>query len=534
MDYLFYNGTVRTMNDKRDVAEAVGVEDGKIAFVGTNKEAEAFNAEVKVDLQGKCILPGFDDSHMHLLHYAFINRAFPLIGVNSLSKILENAKEYIGSFGEWPKGKWLFGRGWNHELFEDEKRFITKDDLDKISTEIPIIFIRVCGHIAAANSLATEMLLAHPKAAAMMDKIEPDKGLFKEAALKISYEIMTPPSQEEIEDMILFAVERMNKAGITTVQTDDFLSLPGKDWRKICAAYRNLEAKGKLNMRINNQASFVNPADLKVFLDSGTYKEFDGGHFKVSAIKIFQDGSLGARTALMREDYKDLPGERGIMMHNQDELNEMVSLANDAGLPAVTHCIGDKASDMMINAVEYALKKNPRKDHRHGIIHLQITDYPMLERMKALGMQAMVQPVFSGYDMDIVAPRVGKEKESTSYAWKTLLNMGIPTSGGSDAPVERFDVLENIQIGVTREKLKGGPEGGWLPSEKLSIDDALRMFSYDAAYASFDENVKGTIKVGNLADLVVLEKDICAVDPHEIKDIKVMLTMCDGKVVYEA
>jgi len=534
MDYLFYNGTIRTMNEKRDVVQAIGIKDGRIVFTGTDREAAGLTAKEKIDLNGQCVLPGFDDSHMHLLHYSFINRAFPLLGVNSLRKILDSAKGYVDSVDEWPQGKWLFGRGWNHEFFEDEKRFLTRDDLDKISTDIPIIFIRVCGHIAAANSLATEMMLAHPKAKNMMDKIEPEKGLFKEAALKISYEIMAPPSQDEIEDMILYGVERMNRAGITTVQTDDFLSLPGKDWRTISAAYRNLEAQGKLNMRINNQASFATPEDLKVFLDSGLYKECTGDRFKISAIKIFQDGSLGARTALLREDYEGYPGERGIMMHDQDELNQMVSLAHDEGLPSVTHCIGDRASDMVINAVEYALKRNPRKDHRHGIIHLQITDMDILERMKKLDMIAMVQPVFCGFDMDIVAPRVGKKRESTSYLWKTLIKMGIHSSGGSDAPVERFDVLENIQIGVTREKLTGGPENGWMPEERLSLDEALRMFGYEAAYASFDEDRKGTLEVGKVADLVVLAEDICETDPHSIKDIQVKMTLCGGKVVYEA
>lgn len=534
MDYLYYNGTIRTMNDDRDVVQAIGIQDGRIAFVGTNEEAKSISATEKIDLEGKFVLPGFDDSHMHLLHYSFINRAFPLLGVNSLQKILENAKAYVAENQPWPEGKWLFGRGWNHEFFEDEKRFITRHDLDKISTDIPIIFIRVCGHIAAANSLATELMLAHPKAPGMMDKIEPENGLFKEAALKISYEIMAPPTQPEIEDMILYGVEHMNRAGLTTVQTDDFMSLPGKDWKTISAAYQNLEKQGKLNMRINNQASFATPGELKAFLDTGFYKEPKGDRFKIACIKIFQDGSLGARTALLREDYEGYPGERGIMMHDQDELNDMVSMAHDAGLPAVTHCIGDKAADMMIDAVEYALKKNPRPDHRHGIVHLQITDMNILERMKELGMTAMVQPVFSGYDMDIVADRVGKKRESTSYLWKTLIKMGIHSSGGSDAPVERFDVLENIQIGVTREKLTGGPENGWMPEERLSVDEALRMFGYEAAYASFDEHQKGTLEVGKLADLVVLGEDICTVDPHNIKDIPVLKTIVGGKVVYEA
>ena len=526
MDYLFYNGTIRTMNESRDTVQALGVQDGKIVFAGTDLEAAGLDAKERIDLQGQCMLPGFDDSHMHLLHYSFINRAFPLLGVNSLQKILDNAKAYIDSKQR------RFSRGWNHEFFEDEKRFNAGRSGQDLNRDPHYIY--PCLWALPPHSLATEMMLAHPKAKGMMDKIEADKGLFKEAALKISYEIMAPPTQAEIEDMILYGVERMNRAGITTVQTDDFLSLPGKDWRTISAAYRNLEAQGKLNMRINNQASFATPADLKVFLDSGFPGECTGDRFKISAIKIFQDGSLGARTALLREDYEGYPGERGIMMHDQEELNQMVGMAHDAGLPAVAHCIGDKASDMMINAVEAALAKNPRADHRHGIIHLQITDMEILERMKKLDMIAMVQPVFCGFDMDIVAPRVGEKRAATSYLWKTLIKMGIHSSGGSDAPVERFDVLENIQIGVTREKLTGGPENGWMPEEKLSVDEALRMFGYEAAYASFDEHQKGTLEIGKAADLVVLDRDICQEDPHKIKDIQVKMTLCGGKIVYKA
>ncbi|MEA4988455.1 MAG: amidohydrolase family protein, partial [Anaerovorax sp.] len=199
----------------------------------------------------------------------------------------------------------------------------------------------------------------------------------------------------------------------------------------------------------------------------------------------------------------------------------------------VVHCIGDRAMDMVIEAMRISQEKSDRIDVRNGIIHAQITNPSILEKMKQYGITAYIQPVFVNSDMDIVESRIGKERMHKIYAWKSMIDMGILTAGGSDAPVESFDIMENIYYAVTREKLEGGPKNGWLPEEKLDVEEAVKLFTVYPSYMSFTEDINGTIEVGKRADLVVLEENIFEVKVDKIKDIKISKTIVDGKTVYQ-
>lgn len=532
MEKIFYNGKIYSLDKNDKVYEAIGIKDNKITFLGNNEEAEKIQGVEKIDLQGKTVLPGFVDTHLHLLNYAFIQKSFKMYDMKSIDEIVEKGREFIKNnniTGE----KWLFGRGWNHEKFNDEKRFLTRHDLDRISTEVPVFLVRACGHIATGNTLAVEKIMKLEKTKEFMENIDVEAGTFKEGSYKLSYDAMEKPSQAEVEDMIKLAARDFNKAGITEVHSDDYLSLPGKDRDTIIKAFKNLEAEGNLNVRVYEQALFSGLEDMENYLDNEYNPAEDGEFYRVGSVKILVDGSLGARTALMKNEYTSEKGQYGIERISETDLNKMVESAHNRGKQVAVHAIGDRAAEMVVDAVIRADKLNPRKDHRHGVVHVQIVDDEILQKMKDHNIIGYIQPIFVATDMDIVEKNLGTERMNHSYMWKTMIDMGIHCCGGSDAPVERFDILENIQLAVTREKLEGGPEGGWTPKEKVSIKEAVKMFTVEAAYACFSENTKGTLEVGKVADMVFLDRDIFESEPHCIKDIKICETIVNGKSVYK-
>lgn len=534
MDQLFYHGRIDTRDGSGTVAEAVGITGDRIVFVGSSEEGMALAPKVCIDLKGAYMLPGFSDSHLHMLNYAFVESAFKMYHITSIAQVQEEARAYAGKKGLSGTNKWLFGRGYNHEIFTDEKRFLTRQDLDQISTEFPVYFIRSCGHIASGNTKAVEAIMALEKTQQYLHYIDADKGIFLEASAKLAYDVMTPPTQEEVEELITLGARDLNACGITAVQTDDFLSLPGRDPKTIINAYNNLQCQGKMNVRVYEQAAFTSVDDMRRYLGWGYRTGMGGPYYTIGPVKILQDGSMGAHTALLRQPYADSPDETGIQIHKTEAFFAMVKEAHDAGCQVAVHTIGDGALEMLLDAVEAAQRANPRADCRHGSVHAQITDRALLERMKKNGVLAYIQPVFIEDDMDIVARCVGPERTASSYAWKDMIDLGIHASGGSDAPVVRFHTLENMQMAVTREKRNGTPQGGWLPHQKLTIDQTIDLFTKEAAYSSFQEDVRGTIEVGKYADLVVLGSDLHQVPPNQIQQVPVLRTVVGGRTVYEA
>jgi hypothetical protein len=234
----------------------------------------------------------------------------------------------------------------------------------------------------------------------------------------------------------------------------------------------------------------------------------------------------------MTQPYADDSSTTGIPIFTQEELDKLVMIAHKAGMQIAVHGIGDGIMHMIVKSLEKALLENPAKDHRHGIVHAQITDLELMEKFKEMDLIAYIQPIFLHYDLHIVEDRIGKERAKYTYNWKRMNNMGIHLAGGSDAPVERFDILPNIYSAVTRKDLNGKPENGWLPDEKVSVEEAVKMFTVEGAYASFEEDVKGTLEVDKYADIVVLNKNIFEIKEDYIKDVKVDLTIMNGRIVY--
>ncbi|MBQ6662844.1 MAG: amidohydrolase [Firmicutes bacterium] len=529
MDKIYYNGKVRAIDKENRVYEAIGIQDGRIAFLGSNEEARELPAAEKTDLNGKTVLPGFIDSHLHMLNYAFVKSSYRMAGADSIEGIIAEGRRRLagGGFGG---GKWLYGRGWDQNLFREENRFLEMADLDRISTEVPILFIRNCGHIAAVHTPALEQVLASPGIEAYLSQIDQERGLLTEASVKSCYNVMKKPTVAEIREMILNVQEDFVRCGITMIGSDNFLSLPGRDGDAIMQAFSELEAGGQLILRVQEQPSFTALADLERFLAAG-HRTGDGGdYYRIGPVKLFQDGSLGARTALMNEPYEGTE-ETGTMIHDQEELQALVDSAYRAGCQILVHTIGDKASDMVAAAYAQAIETYGKRDARLAINHLQLVSPGLFDKMKEYDMLAYIQPVFVASDKGIVEGLVGKERADRSYAWKTMLKKGLTLCGGSDAPVESFDILANIETALTRDRI-GECTEGWHPEEKLTMEEAMRAFTIDNAYGMFEEDRVGSLEIGKLADLVILERDLFTEDPHRLHEIGVAATVVGGREVY--
>ena len=531
MEKIFFNGCIRTLDDAGSVAEAVGIENGKIAFIGTNEEAQKIPCEEKTDLQGRLLLPGFVDTHLHMLHYAFVERSVKLFDCKSVEEALEAAHKRLEEHAGKPL-TWLYCRGWNEEHF-DEPRYPLKEELDALSKEIPIIMVRVCGHVAVCNTPGLERLKKIPQFAEIAKDVDFETGLLKENAVQFYSSVLEAPSQEEVESYIVYSAKKLNECGFTGVQSDDLASLPGKNWKRIMNAYKALDARGELNVRHYEQCLFERAEDAKAFIEEGYRTGQRGDHFTIGPMKLIQDGSLGARTAAMNEPYEDSPGNTGIITFTQEELDDLFAFFDRHQMQAAVHCIGDRAMDMVIEAIAKSPYRKDNAKNRHGIVHCQITNPRILKEMKEYDILAYIQPVFVDLDMNTVEPAIGAHRMEGIYAWKSMLDLGIHASGGSDAPVDSFDAMENIYFAVTRKNIHGEPKDGWIPSERLSVDEAVKLFTKDAAYASYTEDENGTIEIGKNADFVILEKDIYKIDPDEIRTTKVDMTILGGRTVYE-
>ena len=536
MDTIFYNGRINTLEPGWGPQSAVAVQDGIIQRVGGDEEILALKtAQTElVDLQGKTMLPGFTDSHMHLLSYGYSLEKVNFYSARCIDDLVDLAKDFLA---KRPYLTWMQGRGWNQEYWT-ENRFPNRHDLDRISTDIPMSFTRACGHIIAVNSKALEVMGVTKDTpdpfGGHIDKDEKGEplGIFREAARDIVYNALPDLTVEDIKRMLKNGMEELVKAGITQVQTDDFEALPPGQYQKVLDAYHQLESEGALKVRIFEQCLLASKPLLDRFLSEGHYTGEGSPLFRVGPLKLMADGSLGGRTAYLARPYADDPSTEGIPVFTQEQLDELVLTAQKGDMMSAVHCIGCGAAEMTMHAIEAAQLACPKPDLRHAIVHCQITDRPLLEKFAKLNVVAHIQPAFVDDDIPIVEARVGRELAETSYNWKTLQDSGVHIAGGSDSPVIDFSVMNGIYCAVTRQRLNGEPEGGWLPDQKLTVPEAVRAYTQGGAYASYDERVRGTIRNGKYADLVVLDRDIFAAAPEEIKDIKVEMTVLNGRLVY--
>lgn len=535
MRTLYYNGAVYT--GEMPLAGAFVVEEGFFCFAGSGEDARAAAGEnaAAVDLGGKFVCAGFNDSHMHLMEVGQ-NLYAPQVDADagSLEELLERMRDFERKYPR-KEGEWLIARGWNQDNFSDVRRMPDRRDLDSVSREIPVCAVRSCGHCLAVNTRALELLgvtedTPQPEGGRIGTEDGVLDGRFYENALDLVYDAIPQPDKETLREMVLAACAVLNSYGVTCCQTDDYASFRRVPWRTINEVYRELEESGQLTVRVYEQCIFLTPGKLREFVEAGYRTGLGTDFFRIGPLKLVADGALGAHTAYLSRPYADMPSTCGIMSFTRETLEEMISYANGQGMQIAVHAIGDGCLDRVLDAFEKALNEHSRLDHRHGIVHCQITRPDQLERIRKLGLHVYAQSIFLDYDIRIVEARVGEELADSSYSWKTLLRSGVPVSNGSDGPMETSHVLSGIQCAVTRRTLDG--TGPYLPDQAYTVQEALDSYTALGARACFGEERMGRIREGMYADFVILGENPFETAPQKLKDIPVCATYLGGRKVF--
>lgn len=510
------NGEVYTLNPRQPEAEAVAVRNGKIVAVGSNGEIRRYIGEKTevVDAEGKMVIPGLVDCHVHMTGFGQFLEAVDLRDAVSIKEMQRRLKERAEKS---PEGGWILGGRWDQERFA-EKRYPTRWDLDAAVEDKPVFLVRVCGHVGVANSRALELAGITKETAIQGGKVELDEasgepnGILRENALEIVWKTVPRPNVKDLELTCLRACEMAVQAGLTCVH---WILGSAEELRIIQKLY--LEKKLPLRVYLGVPVMFL---DEVVTLGLAT--GFGSDMVKIGFVKILADGSLGGRTAALKEPYADDPETSGMMLYTQRELNRLILKAHESGLQLAVHAIGDRAMESVLEAFEEALRKKPRKDHRHRIEHCSVVTPDMISRMKRLGLIASVQPHFVVSDFWVV-DRLGRTRARWVYPFNSLMKEGLTVVAGSDSPVEPINPILGIWAAASRKDFT---------EESLRVEDALKAYSVNAAYASFDEEKRGTIEAGKYADLAILSDNLLKVPPSEIKNVKVEMAIVDGKIVY--
>lgn len=529
--------------DKGIFAEALYVEDGIIKTVGSNSDViPQTDANTKIiDLEGKTVIPGINDSHLHFLMYGYGLMEVNTQGVRSIDELVERCRKYMDENPELCKTG-LYSIGWNEDLFtEGEKRAPNRHDLDRISTEIPVVMSRICGHVQCGNTMAIRNLGLDIGFEPMDDgtiEVEEDgfpNGVFTEnAAARLHHEGLPRHTSEEATQAFILAQEQALANGITSIQAND-IGQSHMTMDDTFSVIHDIYDKGIGKLRYRHQVGVENPEELDHYIETeyahGKYD--DPNRLALGPLKMFKDGSLSGHTAYLRKDYCDDPGNHGVETHPDEYMYQLSAKADKAGMQVVTHSIGDAATQQMIQVYEKMGIKENGNIHRHSIIHCQITDRDMLNRIAEDNIPIFYQPVFLNYHSHIVVDRVGEELASTSYAFETARKLGIHVSYSTDCPMERINPFENIYHAVTRSDSSGWPEGGIFPQECVSVEDSVDAYTIGSAYNEFKEDIKGRLKEGFLADMVVLDKDIFTCCKKDIYTVKPEMTIIGGEIVYE-
>ena len=541
VDQLYTNGSIYTMKAEGDKAEALAVRDGRIVFVGSAKEAgEKVKAAHVIDLEGRTMIPGLSDSHLHFFAYCQSLTTVDLGSAKSKAEAIDLLRKKAANT---PEGEWIRGANFDQSKWSDaHDRIPTREDLDQASTRHPIVIKRVCLHTAVANTLALKRAeIGHNFDFGQGGKVELDQegqpnGILREQATKIFDELIPDPTKipEVKKDLMKKAMHKASSEGITSIHT-----YAADIWKytEDFDDYLAMERRGELPLRVT---IYLDTLYDKPFL---TRKALDDPYRKVQygGYKIFCDGSLGSRSAKLYEPYTDDPSTDGILVQSPEELNEKMYKAYAMGLQPATHCIGDRALELVVDAIEYTLKKSreqgmTEREQRDRlpfrIIHAQLAKPDQIDRMAKLPVVLDIQPTFYCTDLHWIHERVGTERAKNGYRWNTYVKNGLMLTGGSDAPVEDFRPFIGIYAAVTRCDLNGCPESPKRPEEKLSVYDAISLYTRNVPYATGEEAVLGTLEVNKFADMAVLDRDPFQIPEEDLYKVEVLATYLAGKEVY--
>jgi predicted amidohydrolase YtcJ len=533
IDTLYRNANVRTMNAAAPSAEAVAVWNGRIFAVGTNDDLDGLRSSGRqvIDLDGATIMPGFIDAHTHFLMGSQTLDRVRLAGLGTLPEWLDRVR---AATTRVPRGTWITGRGWDETKRTDIAELPSRNDLDQVAPEHPVYLQRADAHVGWANSLALRL--------AGIDRDSDDPyggrivrdgngeptGILLETAKKLIESIVPAETAESRTNALRRGLAEAARFGITGVHDN----ASAED----IALYQDFRDRGELTLRINTlvRGWEVPQPFLEPMIASGARTGFGDDWIKFGALKISLDGTLGSRTAAMLEPYSDDPDNAGVFRISQDELDPIVERAHRHNIQVALHAIGDAACRMALASIERATKLHERPDHRHRIEHEQAITSSDLQRFARLGIIASLQPCHAITDLAWVEDRLGRERLPTAYAWRSFVDSGAPICLGTDWPVETLDPRVGLYAAVTRQDLHGNPPGGVNPDESLTIEQALKGYTLDAAWAEFAEDRKGSIEPGKYADFAVLAEDPVQMDPAALLELTVLETIVEGKTVYSA
>jgi predicted amidohydrolase YtcJ len=526
---IFTNGKFYTFDRSKPLVEAVVVENGKIAATGSHRDMllqSGQNGSKIIDLAGKMVTPGLIDSHLHLSGVAFNFLELDLIGVRSKREMLEKIRTKAQSL---EPGAWLVGMGWDENLFT-EGTIPTIEELDHVAPHCPVYLKRVCHHAYLVNSKALEVSQYHPSMevpAGGTVVLNPDTGkptgLLLESASKLITKHIPDRTYEELKHGLKQAMQFAVSKGLTSVHTNDPAWLGGfAQTYKMFDELINQEGQG---LRCNLLIDFPYLKDLK---KSGMYAGYGNDSLQIGAIKIFADGAFGRRTALLSEPYSDAPGQFGDAMLNQEELYDIVKRARELSMPIAVHTIGDQALENVLDILD----QFPKVAYRDRLIHVSLVREDLIQRLQDTSRIADIQPRFVVGDYPWIMDRLGSNRESYLYAWKKILNAGVLCAGGSDAPVEPVNPLLGLHAAITR-RAPGDTHEGWNGAEKLSMLEALKLFTIGGAYATNEEHLKGTLTPGKLADMTIYSEDLLVMeDPDRLLNTDIEMTVINGKIAY--
>ena len=518
-DLILYNGTIYPKADGRERAEAVAVWNGVVSDVGSTRDILRLRARSvhAVDLMGRTVLPGFTDSHIHLLGYGMMLKTVQLYDATSINDVRESVSKAAKK--SRPE-QWIVGRGWDQEKLL-EHRYLESKDLDDLGSN-PIFLRRVCGHIGVANSTALRIAGVNRETTVpdggviVTDSTGEPTGLLKESALGLVEEKIEVDDRT-IEESLVRASQKLLRYGLTSFHCVLQNARESRILKRLCD-------EGKVKQSIYGimpYDSFDEAVGAGVSTDLGPARP----GFRIGGVKIFMDGSLGARTAALTEPYSDENGTMGILTFSEQKLADTVTRAEAAGLQLCMHAIGDRALGTILKVLEDKSESSARKSLRHRIEHASLAPPALLTRMRRLGIVASVQPRFI-YSDSWAGARLGERRARSLYPFRSMKTKGIPLAAGSDGPVEDPNPLEGIWSAVARPGLS--------PSERLTVPEAFAMYTAGGAYASHSESNSGTIRVGSKADLVVLEADPFSLATNKLRKLKVTQTIVNGEIAYTA
>lgn len=533
-DVIFTNGNIYTVNERQPHAEGLAVKSGRIVFVGSNDDVKKYEGAATrvVDLKGRTVVPGMTDAHYHLMGVGQREMTLNLEGTTSLEDFLTKVKARVDKA---KPGEWVTGRGWI-ETFWKPQVFPTRQDLDRIAPNNPVFLRRADGHGAVANSAALKIAgidrrTPNPFGGEVSkDKSGEPNGMLLDNAQEFVTKNIPQPTAADYEQALLLGVERSIRLGWCEIQE------PSGDYREV-ALYKRLYEEGRIKLRIYKAVYGPTPDSARLLREGATIGAYDH-RFTLRTIKVVFDGALGSRGAALLEPYSDKPDTSGFLREKPEELLPMFKEALRQGIQVQTHAIGDRTNRTILDLYEQALNAVPPEQRkianpRWRVEHAQIVNPVDIPRFAKLGIIPSMQPSHAIGDLHFAPARLGLKRLEGAYAWQSFIKSGVVVPGGSDAPVERGEPMIEFYAAVARKDLKGFSGEGWHPEEAVSREQALKMFTIWAAYAAFEENLKGSIEPGKLADLTVLSADIMKIPEPEILKTECLMTIIGGEVVYE-